>query len=89
MGSRSGGLKNEIGLSPQRPLYRAYRAGSGTRGGDGRGKTKYQKIRKLAAEEGAGVFFADEASIRTDHHAGTTWAPSAKTPVVTATGERK
>src|SRR6185503_11494007 len=47
------------------------------------------QIRKLAAEEGASIFFADEASIRTDHHAGTTWAPAGQTPVVVTTGERK
>ena len=37
----------------------------------------------------ASIFFADEASIRTDHHAGTTWAPVGQTPVVITTGERK
>ena len=52
-------------------------------------KSAYPKIRKLAAEEGASIFFADEASIRTDHHAGTTWAPVGQTPVVITTGERK
>ena len=50
---------------------------------------RYPKIRKRAAEEGASIFFADEASIRTDHHAGTTWAPVGQTPVVITTGERK
>lgn len=34
------------------------------------------------------IFFADEAGIRSDHHRGTTWAPSGKTPVVKATGAR-
>lgn len=38
---------------------------------------------------GARIFFADEAGIRTDHHAGTTWAPVGRTPVVVSTGERK
>ena len=27
------------------------------------------------AAEGAAIYFADEAGIRSDHHAGTTWAP--------------
>ena len=49
----------------------------------------YPRIRQLAAEEGASIFFEDEASVRTDHHAGTTWAPVGQTPVVTRTGERK
>ena len=82
-----GRLLNKIGLSPQRPLYRAYQQDP-ERVKEWK-KSAYPKIRKLAAEEGASIFFADEASIRTDHHAGTTWAPVGQTPVVITTGERK
>ena len=82
-----GRLLNKIGLSPQRPLYRAYQQDPGRV--EEWKKSAYPKIRKLAAEEGASIFFADEASIRTDHHAGTTWAPVGQTPVVITTGERK
>jgi transposase len=82
-----GRLLNKIGLSPQRPLYRAYQQDP-ERVEEWK-KSAYPKIRKLAAEEGASIFFADEASIRTDHHAGTTWAPVGQTPVVITTGERK
>ncbi len=39
-------------------------------------KVIYPKIRKLAAEEGANILFEDEAGLRTDHHAGTTWGLS-------------
>ena len=67
-----------MGLSPQRPLYRAYQADL-RNAWRNRKKSAYPKIRKLAAEEGASIFFADEASIRTDHHAGTTWAPVGRT----------
>jgi hypothetical protein len=37
---------------------------------------------------GATVYFADEAGICSDYHAGTTWAPVGRTPVVKATGAR-
>ncbi|MGH3796261.1 MAG: transposase, partial [Pseudonocardiaceae bacterium] len=37
---------------------------------------------------GATVYFADEASVRSDYHAGTTWAPVGRTPVVPTTGAR-
>jgi DDE superfamily endonuclease len=37
---------------------------------------------------GAAVYFADEAGIRSDCHAGTTWAPVGRTPIVKATGAR-
>ena len=50
-----------MGLSPQRPLYRAYQQDP-ERVAEWK-KSAYPKIRKLAAEEGASIFFADEASI--------------------------
>ena len=81
-----GGLLKKMGLSPQRPPYRAYQQDP-ERVEEWK-KSVYPKIRKLAAEEGASIFFADEAGIRTDHHAGTTWARRAD-PVVITTGERK
>jgi hypothetical protein len=43
-------------------------------------KATYSKIRRLATEEGASIFFEDEASVRTDHHAGTTRAPTGAYP---------
>src|SRR6201984_2528838 len=82
-----GRLLKKMGLSPQRPLYRAYQQDP-ERVAEWK-KSVYPKLRKRAAEEGASIFFADEASIRTDHHAGTTWAPIGQTPVVITTGERK
>ncbi|MCB1763864.1 MAG: IS630 family transposase [Gammaproteobacteria bacterium] len=34
------------------------------------------------------MFFADESGIRSDHHAGTNWAPKGRTPIVKASGAR-
>lgn len=82
-----GRILKKLGMSPQRPLYRAYQQDP-----EKVRKWKqetYPKIRAAAAEAGAVIFFADEAGVRTDHHGGTTWAPVGETPVVTATGERK
>jgi transposase len=82
-----GRILKKLGMSPQRPLYRAYQQDQ-----EKVSKWKeetYPKIHADAAVAGAGIYFADEAAIRTDHHAGTTWAPVGQTPVVTATGERK
>lgn len=82
-----GRVLKKLGMSPQRPLYRAYQQDPE--------KVRiwkeetYPKIRALATERGASIFFADEAGVRTDHHGGTTWAPIGQTPVVTATGERR
>jgi transposase len=82
-----GVLLRGLGLSPQRPLVRAYeqdpervRAWK---------EEIYPTIHAEAQVAGASIFFGDEASVRTDHHAGTTWAPVGRTPVVRGTGNRQ
>jgi transposase len=42
----------------------------------------------LARTHKALIFFGDEAGVRSDHHAGTTWGVKGKTPVVSSTGAR-
>ncbi len=74
-------------MSPQRPLYRAYQQDP-EKVREWKENT-YPEIRREADERGAVIFFADEASVRTDFHSGTTWAPIGQTPVVAATGDRK
>jgi len=82
-----GKLLRRIGLSPQRPLVRAYEQDPQR---VRRWKEEeYPALRARAAREGAAVFFADEAGVRTDYHAGTTWAEVGRTPVVRGTGNRK
>ncbi len=81
-----GRLMRNLGFTHQRPLQRAseqdpvmvekWRA------------QEYPEIRKKAKKEKALIFFADEASIRSDYHSGHTWAPSGETPVVEKTGAR-
>src|ERR671913_786341 len=81
-----GRLLRKLGLSPQRPLYRAYQQNPEA---VARWKAEtYPQLRREAAEVGATVYFVDEAGVRSDYHAGTTWAPVGQTPVVAATGER-
>jgi transposase len=82
-----GNILRQLGLSPQRPLVRAYeqdpervRAWK---------EEVYPTIQAEAKAAGAGVFFGDEAAVRTDYHAGTTWAPVGRTPVVRGTGNRQ
>ncbi len=81
-----GRLLRKMGLSPQRPLWRAWQADP-----DAVARWKNEEfpaIRARAKAEGATVYFADEAGVRSDYHAGTTWAPVGRTPVVKATGAR-
>jgi Winged helix-turn helix/DDE superfamily endonuclease len=81
-----GRLLRKLGLSPQRPLYRAYQQNPEA---VARWKAQeYPKVRAEAAAAGGTVYFADEAGVRSDYHAGTTWAPVGHTPVVAATGDR-
>lgn len=79
-----GRLLRRMGLSPQRPLVRAYpeRVRRWT-------QEEYPAIHADAAATGGSLLFADEASVRTDYHTGTTWAPVGATPVVRGTGNRK
>lgn len=81
-----GRLLRTMGLSPQRPLHRAYEQNPEA---VARWKREaYPAIRAQAVKDGATIYFADEAGIRSDYHAGTTWAPVGKTPVVHNTGAR-
>ncbi|TDD89286.1 IS630 family transposase [Actinomadura darangshiensis] len=75
-----------LGMSPQKPLYRAYQQNP-EKVEKWKAET-YPEIRRRAAEEGAEIFFVDEAAIRTDLHSGTRWAPIGQTPVVEMTGAR-
>jgi transposase len=79
-------LLNQLGLTPQRPVWRAYQQ----RSEDVQKwlKEEYPRIRTMARKHNAMIFFGDEAGIRSDHHAGTTWAIKGKTPIVSSTGAR-
>ncbi len=79
-------LLNQLGLSAQRPLWRAYQQ-SPERVEDWI-QNEYPAIRARAKREKAEIWFADEAGIRSDAHAGTTWSPKGKTPIVSSTGAR-
>ena len=46
------------------------------------------RLLDAALREGALIFFADEAGMRSDYHAGTSWSPVGETPIVEATGAR-
>jgi transposase len=81
-----GRLLRKLGLSPQRPLYRAYQ--QNPEAVAWWKQQEYPKLRAEAAQVGGTIYFADEAGVRSDYHAGTTWAPVGHTPVVAATGDR-
>src|SRR5512147_2538983 len=81
-----GRLLRRLGLSPQRPLWRAYQ--QNPEAVDRWKREQFPAIRAQAAAAGATIWFADEAGVRSDYHAGTTWAPVGRTPIVRTTGAR-
>lgn len=81
-----GRLLLKLGLSPQRPLTRAYQRDPALV--EAWLRDQFPAIQKEGKRVGASIFFADEASVRSDYHSGTTWAPVGQTPVIERTGAR-
>ncbi len=81
-----GRLLKKIGLSAQKPLHRAFQ--QSPKLVQSWLDSEFPKIKALAKREGADIFFGDEAGVRSDYHAGTTWGEKGETPVVIGTGAR-
>jgi transposase len=81
-----GRLLRQLGLTCQRPLFRATEQDP-ERVRHWR-EEAFPAIRCLAKKTGAGILFGDEAGVRSDYHAGTTWGVKGQTPVVPRTGGR-
>lgn len=82
-----GELLHRLGLTPQKPLRRAYER-------DEVAITKwvsdvYPRVKKHAKKKGAEIFWLDEASIRSDDPLQRTWGEKGKTPVVKTSGQRQ
>ena len=81
-----GRLLKQLGLSCQRPLFRAIE--QDPKRGRRWLEQEYLLIRRQARAVGADIYFGDEAGVRSDHHAGMTWGVKGQTPVVRTTGQR-
>jgi transposase len=81
-----GRLLAQLGITPQKPLHRAIERDEALV--EKWLKEEYPKIKKIAKAQGGDIYFGDAAHIRSDHHAGRTWARKGETPVVEATGAR-
>ena len=81
-----GRLLAQLGITPQKPLYRAIERDEALV--KQWLKAEYPKIKRMAQHAGADIYFGDAASIRSDHHAGTTWGKKGDTPIVPTTGAR-
>ena len=74
------------GMSPQKPVRRAYERNDAAIARWLR--TEYPAIRRDAKREKAAIYWGDEMGLRSDHVAGTSFAPLGQTPIIRATGQR-
>lgn len=81
-----GRLLAQLGLTCQKPLVRAFQQNPALV--KQWVEKEYPKIRAQAKEQRAEIFFEDESGVRSDFHAGTTWAKQGETPIVRSTGQR-
>ena len=84
--SSVGRLLRQLGLSCQKPLYRAYQQNS--EAVMQWKENEFPEIKKNAKKVGATIYFQDESGIRSDFHSGKTWAVKGQTPVIETTGAR-
>ncbi len=82
-----GKLLHRLGLTPQKPLRRAYER-------DEKAVREwieqvYPRVKIIAKKTGAEIFWLDEASIRSDDPLQRTWGEKGKTPVVKTSGQRQ
>ena len=82
-----GRLLAGLGLTPQKPLQRAYQR-------DPQAIERWQRetfpaIARAARDRDADIYFWDESGFRADTVHGKTWAPKGKTPVINRPGQRQ
>jgi len=82
-----GKLLHRLGLTPQKPLRRAYERDEKVV--EEWVATVYPRVQKFAKKTGAEIFWLDEASIRSDDPLQRTWGEKGKTPVVKTSGQRQ
>ena len=82
-----GRLLAELGITPQKPLRRAYQRDP--QAIERWKREEYPRIRRRGKRRGADIFFLDEAGIRSDAPPGRTWGLRGQTPVVNTDGRRQ
>ena len=82
-----GRLLARWGLSPQKPLQRAYQRDP--QATERWQRETYPSIAVQARQTGADVYFWDESGFRADTVHGKTWALKSKTPVIQRPGQRQ
>ena len=78
-------LLHRWNFTPQKPTFQAYEQSPGKV--QRWLKQQYPAIRRKAQRQKGTIFWVDESGMRSQHHAGTTYAPKGKTPVISRTGQ--
>ena len=82
-----GNCLHRLGLTPQKPLRRAYERDE--EAVDEWVQKTYPAIKKRAKKQGAQIFWLDEAGIRSDDPLQRTWGLKGHTPIVTTSSQRQ
>ena len=82
-----GRMLARLGLTPQKPLQRAYQRDP--QAIERWQRETYSSIAAAARKSGAEIYFWDESGFRADTVHGKTWAPKCKTPVIDRPGQRQ
>jgi transposase len=82
-----GKLLAKLGLTPQRPLKRAYERDPAAI--EAWKHDTYPGIARQAKRRGAEIYFWDESGFRADVVQGTTWGVKGQTPIVAVPGQRQ
>jgi transposase len=85
--SAVGKLLALLGITPQKPLRRAYERDPGRI--EAWQKEEYPKIRARAKRRNADILFLDEAGILSDAALQATWGEKGRTPIVKTSGQRQ
>src|SRR5262245_10064770 len=80
-----GKLLAKLGLTPQKPLKRAYERDAAAI--EAWKRDTYPSIARRAKKQGAELYFWDESGFRADAVQGTTWGARGRTPVVAVPGQ--
>src|ERR1043165_6909523 len=82
-----GGLLAKLGLTPQKPLQRAYQRDPAAI--EKSQREEFPAIARQAKASGGEVYFWDESGFRADSVHGKTWGKKGQTPVVERPGQRQ
>jgi transposase len=82
-----GKLLAKLGLTPQKPLKRAYERDPAAI--EAWKNDTYPSIARQAKKRGAEIYFWDESGFRADVVQGTTWGVQGQTPIVAVPGQRQ